>query len=174
MNYSSHSLHIMWYLFLCQALVSTTTQAVGARSWAQASVTHGPGDGKSSFFLNSFVWNNSFSSAHAYCSEGERNSLLLSSLSVGGKGSNQPSPFSREEFPTLQAAGDQDKAGREQGTADQWYGPGPSLRPQSEWSLLNLQELTKWWNWVGLKKTYLSHGYLFNIRVILGGYFFFF
>ncbi|XP_041758908.2 protein PRRC2A-like isoform X1 [Coregonus clupeaformis] len=47
----------------------------------------------------------------------------------GGKGSNQPSPFSREEFPTLQAAGDQDKAGREQGTADQWYGPGPSLRP---------------------------------------------
>nr|XP_061808854.1 protein PRRC2A-like [Nerophis lumbriciformis] len=68
--------------------------AVGARSWAQASVTHGvQGD--------------------------------------GGKGSNLPSPFSREEFPTLQAAGDQDKAGREQGTADQWYGPGPSLRPQN-------------------------------------------
>ncbi|XP_068188394.1 protein PRRC2A [Antennarius striatus] len=76
-----------------EALVSTTTQAVGARSWAQASVIHGPGD--------------------------------------GGKGSNQLSPFSREEFPTLQAAGDQDKAGREQGTADQWYGPGPSLRPQN-------------------------------------------
>ncbi|CAM9172684.1 unnamed protein product, partial [Lampetra planeri] len=71
-----------------------TSEAVGARSWAQASVTHGaPGD--------------------------------------GGKGSNLPSPFSREEFPTLQAAGDQDKAGREQGTADQWYGPGPSLRPQN-------------------------------------------
>ncbi|XP_026875554.2 protein PRRC2A isoform X1 [Electrophorus electricus] len=49
----------------------------------------------------------------------------------GGKGSNQPSPFSREEFPTLQAAGDQDRAGREQATADQWYGPGPSLRPQN-------------------------------------------
>uniref|UniRef100_A0A3P8RZ69 Proline-rich coiled-coil 2A n=1 Tax=Amphiprion percula TaxID=161767 RepID=A0A3P8RZ69_AMPPE len=49
----------------------------------------------------------------------------------GGKGSNLPSPFSREEFPTLQAAGDQDKAGKEQGTADQWYGPGPSLRPQN-------------------------------------------
>uniref|UniRef100_A0A8B9JVJ9 Proline-rich coiled-coil 2A n=1 Tax=Astyanax mexicanus TaxID=7994 RepID=A0A8B9JVJ9_ASTMX len=49
----------------------------------------------------------------------------------GGKGSNQPSPFSREEFPTLQAAGDQDKAGKEQATADQWYGPGPSLRPQN-------------------------------------------
>lgn len=58
--------------------------------------------------------------------------VFLSYLSAGGKGSNQQSPFSREEFPTLQAAGDQDKAGREQGTADQWYGPGPSLRPQSE------------------------------------------
>uniref|UniRef100_UPI003AAEDCDD protein PRRC2A n=1 Tax=Centroberyx gerrardi TaxID=166262 RepID=UPI003AAEDCDD len=68
--------------------------AAGARSWAQASVTHG--------------------------TQGD-----------GGKGSNQPSPFSREEFPTLQAAGDQDRAGREQGTADQWYGPGPSLRPQN-------------------------------------------
>uniref|UniRef100_A0A8C9XJ98 Proline-rich coiled-coil 2A n=1 Tax=Sander lucioperca TaxID=283035 RepID=A0A8C9XJ98_SANLU len=68
--------------------------AVGARSWAQASVTHG--------------------------TQGD-----------GGKASNLPSPFSREEFPTLQAAGDQDKAGKEQGTADQWYGPGPSLRPQN-------------------------------------------
>ncbi|KAL0962494.1 hypothetical protein UPYG_G00340740 [Umbra pygmaea] len=67
-------------------------QAAGARSWAQASVTHG--------------------------AQGD-----------GGKGSSQPSPFSREEFPTLQAAGDQDKVGKEQGTADQWYGPGPSLRP---------------------------------------------
>ncbi|KAG8005229.1 Protein PRRC2A [Nibea albiflora] len=77
-----------------EALAPASTQAVGARSWAQASVTHG--------------------------TQGD-----------GGKGSNQPSPFSREEFPTLQAAGDQDKAGREQGTADQWYGPGPSLRPQN-------------------------------------------
>ncbi|XP_022602691.1 protein PRRC2A-like isoform X1 [Seriola dumerili] len=76
------------------ALAPASTQAVGARSWAQASVTHG--------------------------TQGD-----------GGKGSNLPSPFSREEFPTLQAAGDQDKAGREQGTADQWYGPGPSLRPQN-------------------------------------------
>ncbi|KAI3358100.1 hypothetical protein L3Q82_003108 [Scortum barcoo] len=77
-----------------EALAPASTQAVGARSWAQASVTHG--------------------------TQGD-----------GGKGLNQPSPFSREEFPTLQAAGDQDKAGREQGTADQWYGPGPSLRPQN-------------------------------------------
>ncbi|XP_041811205.1 protein PRRC2A isoform X2 [Chelmon rostratus] len=77
-----------------EALAPASTQAVGARSWAQASVTHG--------------------------TQGD-----------GGKGSNQPSPFSREEFPTLQAAGDQDKVGKEQGTADQWYGPGPSLRPQN-------------------------------------------
>ncbi|KAM8767319.1 protein PRRC2A isoform 4-T5 [Acanthopagrus schlegelii] len=77
-----------------EALAPASTQAAGARSWAQASVTHG--------------------------TQGD-----------GGKGSNQPSPFSREEFPTLQAAGDQDKAGKEQGTADQWYGPGPSLRPQN-------------------------------------------
>ncbi|XP_035537811.1 protein PRRC2A, partial [Morone saxatilis] len=77
-----------------EAQAPASTQAVGARSWAQASVTHG--------------------------TQGD-----------GGKGSNQPSPFSREEFPTLQAAGDQDKAGKEQGTADQWYGPGPSLRPQN-------------------------------------------
>ncbi|XP_058865268.1 protein PRRC2A-like isoform X2 [Acipenser ruthenus] len=49
----------------------------------------------------------------------------------GGKGSSQPSPFSREEFPTLQAAGDQDKAGREQDITDLSYGPGPSLRPQN-------------------------------------------
>ncbi|XP_041823021.1 protein PRRC2A isoform X2 [Melanotaenia boesemani] len=77
-----------------EALAPTSTQAVGARSWAQASVTHG--------------------------TQGD-----------GGKGSNLPSPFSREEFPTLQSAGDQDKVGREQATADQWYGPGPSLRPQN-------------------------------------------
>ncbi|XP_034016839.1 protein PRRC2A [Thalassophryne amazonica] len=77
-----------------EAVAPVSTQAVGVRSWAQASVTHG--------------------------SQGD-----------GGKGSNLLSPFSREEFPTLQAAGDQDKAGREQATADQWYGPGPSLRPQN-------------------------------------------
>ncbi|XP_038132983.1 protein PRRC2A isoform X2 [Cyprinodon tularosa] len=77
-----------------EALAPPSTQAVGARSWAQASVTHG--------------------------TQGD-----------GGKGSNLPSPFSREEFPTLQSAGDPDKAGKEQATADQWYGPGPSLRPQN-------------------------------------------
>lgn len=61
---------------------------------------------------------------------------------TGGKGSNQPSPFSREEFPTLQAAGDQDRVGKEQATADQWYGPGPSLRPQSKHDSPSLLSIT--------------------------------
>ncbi|KAM8953610.1 protein PRRC2A isoform 2-T2 [Pelodytes ibericus] len=49
----------------------------------------------------------------------------------GGKASNRLSPFSREEFPTLQAAGDQDKSGHDQGISAVSYGPGPSLRPQN-------------------------------------------
>nr|XP_056700633.1 protein PRRC2A [Euleptes europaea] len=49
----------------------------------------------------------------------------------GGKGSSLLSRFSREEFPTLQAAGDQDKAGKEKDTTDASYGPGPNLRPQN-------------------------------------------
>ncbi|KAJ6650841.1 hypothetical protein lerEdw1_002880, partial [Lerista edwardsae] len=39
--------------------------------------------------------------------------------------------FSPEEFPTLKAAGEQDKAGKEKGALDPSYGPGPSLRPQN-------------------------------------------
>ncbi|XP_077777021.1 protein PRRC2A isoform X2 [Podarcis muralis] len=70
------------------------TVASGAKSWAQASVTHG--------------------------AQGD-----------GGKGSSLLSRFSREEFPTLQAAGDQDKAGKEKDTTDASYGPGPNLRPQN-------------------------------------------
>lgn len=116
-----------------QALAAASTQAVGVRSWAQASVTHGTqGDGEPSFLLyisHIFLWNKLLVTQVPLS---EKISLSVSSLSAGGKGSNLPSPFSREEFPTLQAAGDQDKPGREQGTADQWYGPGPSLRPQSE------------------------------------------
>ncbi|KAG9470383.1 hypothetical protein GDO78_018024 [Eleutherodactylus coqui] len=49
----------------------------------------------------------------------------------GGKASSRLSPFSREEFPTLQAAGDQDKSGHDQNTSAVSYGPGPSLRPQN-------------------------------------------
>uniref|UniRef100_A0A8C9W5U0 Proline rich coiled-coil 2B n=1 Tax=Scleropages formosus TaxID=113540 RepID=A0A8C9W5U0_SCLFO len=40
-------------------------------------------------------------------------------------------PFSHEEFPTLKAAGEQDKAGKERSIFDLSYGPGPSLRPQN-------------------------------------------
>ncbi|XP_004624374.1 protein PRRC2A isoform X2 [Octodon degus] len=49
----------------------------------------------------------------------------------GGRASNLLSRFSREEFPTLQAAGDQDKAAKERESAEQSSGPGPSLRPQN-------------------------------------------
>ncbi|XP_069602517.1 protein PRRC2A isoform X1 [Ranitomeya imitator] len=49
----------------------------------------------------------------------------------GGKASSRLSPFSREEFPTLQAAGDPDKSGHDQSTSAVSYGPGPSLRPQN-------------------------------------------
>ncbi|XP_011378185.1 protein PRRC2A isoform X2 [Pteropus medius] len=49
----------------------------------------------------------------------------------GGRASSLLSRFSREEFPTLQAAGDQDKAAKERESAEPSSGPGPSLRPQS-------------------------------------------
>ncbi|ETE63975.1 Protein PRRC2B, partial [Ophiophagus hannah] len=35
-----------------------------------------------------------------------------------------------QDFPTLKAAGEQDRSGKEKGTLDPSYGPGPSLRPQ--------------------------------------------
>lgn len=102
-------------------MTQPSTQAAGVRSWAQASVTPGvQGDGEPPSPIAALNRSSALRGVH------------LPPLFAGGKGSNQPSPFSREEFPTLQAAGDQDKAGREQGTVDQWYGPGPSLRPQSE------------------------------------------
>ncbi|XP_036382183.1 protein PRRC2B-like isoform X2 [Megalops cyprinoides] len=49
----------------------------------------------------------------------------------GLKASNRLQPFSHEEFPTLKAAGEQDKAGRDRSGFDPSYGPGPSLRPQN-------------------------------------------
>ncbi|XP_066568875.1 protein PRRC2B isoform X4 [Amia ocellicauda] len=49
----------------------------------------------------------------------------------GLKASNRLQPFSHEEFPTLKAAGEQDKAGKERSVFDLSYGPGPSLRPQN-------------------------------------------
>ncbi|XP_029468421.1 protein PRRC2B isoform X3 [Rhinatrema bivittatum] len=49
----------------------------------------------------------------------------------GSRGSSRLLSFSPEEFPTLKAAGEQDKAGKEKGALDLSYGPGPSLRPQN-------------------------------------------
>ena len=63
-------------------------------------------------------------------------SYSYTSTPTGGRASSLLSRFSREEFPTLQAAGDQDKAAKERESVEQSSGPGPSLRPQSEWPLL--------------------------------------
>uniref|UniRef100_A0A3Q2YE94 Proline rich coiled-coil 2B n=1 Tax=Hippocampus comes TaxID=109280 RepID=A0A3Q2YE94_HIPCM len=49
----------------------------------------------------------------------------------GSRALNRLQPFSHEEFPTLKAAGEQDKAGKERSGYDPSYGPGPSLRPQN-------------------------------------------
>ncbi|XP_015798308.3 protein PRRC2B isoform X2 [Nothobranchius furzeri] len=49
----------------------------------------------------------------------------------GSRASNRLQPFSHEEFPTLKAAGEQDRAGKEKSGFDPSYGPGPSLRPQN-------------------------------------------
>lgn len=52
---------------------------------------------------------------------------------TGSRASSRLLSFSPEEFPTLKAAGEQDKVGKEKGALDLSYGPGPSLRPQSKW-----------------------------------------
>lgn len=57
---------------------------------------------------------------------------VMLTLPAGLRASNRLQPFSHEEFPTLKAAGEQDKAGKEKSAFDPSYGPGPSLRPQSE------------------------------------------
>ncbi|XP_015247609.1 PREDICTED: protein PRRC2B isoform X2 [Cyprinodon variegatus] len=49
----------------------------------------------------------------------------------GSRALNRLQPFSHEEFPTLKAAGEQDRAGKERSGFDPSYGPGPSLRPQN-------------------------------------------
>ncbi|XP_073807803.1 protein PRRC2B isoform X5 [Danio rerio] len=49
----------------------------------------------------------------------------------GLKVSSRLQPFSHEDFPTLKAAGEQDKVGKERSVFDPSYGPGPSLRPQN-------------------------------------------
>ncbi|KAM9324314.1 protein PRRC2B [Gastrophryne carolinensis] len=64
-------------------------------------------------------------------------------LEGGLRGSNRLLSFSPEEFPTLKAAGEQDKAGKEKSVLDPSYGPGPSLRPQSK-PLALLPDVTSW------------------------------
>ncbi|KAI5615747.1 protein PRRC2B isoform X1, partial [Silurus asotus] len=59
------------------------------------------------------------------------NGKALSQDQDGLRASNRLQPFSHEEFPTLKAAGEQDKAGKEKSAFDPSYGPGPSLRPQN-------------------------------------------
>ncbi|XP_068096005.1 protein PRRC2C isoform X3 [Hyperolius riggenbachi] len=50
----------------------------------------------------------------------------------GGLGDGvQVNSYFQQEFPSLQAAGDQDKT-KDKDTADDNYGPGPSLRPQTD------------------------------------------
>ncbi|XP_069841878.1 protein PRRC2B isoform X2 [Dendropsophus ebraccatus] len=61
----------------------------------------------------------------------------------GSRGSSRLLSFSPEEFPTLKAAGEQDKAGKEKNGLDPSYGPGPSLRPQSK-PLALLPDVTSW------------------------------
>lgn len=72
-------------------------------------------------------------SEHPLCGVSPVNAPALLPTSTGGRASSLLSRFSREEFPTLQAAGDQDKAAKERESAEQSSGPGPSLRPQSAW-----------------------------------------
>ncbi|KAJ6653870.1 hypothetical protein lerEdw1_008618 [Lerista edwardsae] len=52
----------------------------------------------------------------------------------GGQGDGpgvQINSYFQQEFPSLQAAGDQEKSNKEKDTVEEPYGPGPSLRPQN-------------------------------------------
>ncbi|TSL28246.1 Protein PRRC2B [Bagarius yarrelli] len=62
----------------------------------------------------------------------------------GLRASNRLQPFSHEEFPTLKAAGEQDKGGKEKSAFDPSYGPGPSLRPQNVKTLCVCSDVTSW------------------------------
>lgn len=77
-----------------------------------------------------------FRAFHFYVHAQKVNPSMYTLFSTGGRASSLLSRFSREEFPTLQAAGDQDKAAKERESAEQSSGPGPSLRPQSECCLV--------------------------------------
>lgn len=82
-------------------------------------------------------WHGGVASAHGPRSRGLSVPISLAPyvflvFSAGLRGSSRLLSFSPEEFPTLKAAGGQDKAGKEKGVLDLSYGPGPSLRPQSK------------------------------------------
>uniref|UniRef100_A0A8C6VBV5 Proline rich coiled-coil 2C n=1 Tax=Naja naja TaxID=35670 RepID=A0A8C6VBV5_NAJNA len=49
----------------------------------------------------------------------------------GGQGDVPINSYFQQEFPSLQAAGDQEKGNKEKDAAEEPYGPGPSLRPQN-------------------------------------------
>lgn len=68
---------------------------------------------------------------------------------LGSRALNRLQPFSHEEFPTLKAAGEQDKAGKERSGFDPSYGPGPSLRPQSKSQLSEI-------GWQSQKRLFLK------------------
>ncbi|XP_042320437.1 protein PRRC2C isoform X2 [Sceloporus undulatus] len=56
------------------------------------------------------------------------------STKQGGQGDGpgvQINSYFQQEFPSLQAAGDQEKTNKEKDSAEEAYGPGPSLRPQN-------------------------------------------
>ena len=52
-------------------------------------------------------------------------------MSVEGAFHNQQSPFFQEEFPTL-SGGEKSPQTKKEEEKEPQYGPGPSLRPQSE------------------------------------------
>ncbi|KAM8930921.1 protein PRRC2C isoform 2-T2 [Pelodytes ibericus] len=55
------------------------------------------------------------------------------STKPGGQGDGvQVNRYFQQEFPSLQAAGDQDKTKEKEAATDDDYGPGPSLRPQTD------------------------------------------
>lgn len=92
---------------------------------------HGvPADGTVSRSLLQAPWLLTRGAAEAHSPQCPSPSPLL--FSAGLRGSSRLLSFSPEEFPTLKAAGGQDKAGKERGVFDLSYGPGPSLRPQSK------------------------------------------
>lgn len=47
----------------------------------------------------------------------------------------QVNSYFQQEFPSLPAAGDQEKSGKEKDAPEELHGSGPNLRPQSKYML---------------------------------------